>query len=338
MFIGGFAPTSPFFLCPLAGYTDLPFRRLVRRIGGLGLAYTELVNPQGLKAGSARSLEIVETGADDRPLVVQLYGTSTPDLCEAAVWAAERGSPIVDINMGCPVPKVAGKGGGSGILRCCPDAVALAEAVVKACPKPVTVKTRLGWEIGNLVAPELVRRFEDVGVAAVTIHGRFGEQKFSGKSDWDAIARVVEAAKTIPIIGNGDVKSADDAVRMMKQTGCHGVMIGRRALADPWIFRDAFSLWKTGALPPKPIRHERASMMAEHLQMLIDRHGERRGCVEFRTRISWWAKGLTPCPDLRRNGPRISSKAEFDALYEGLMKSLDEEKEADEELEVEAAA
>ena len=239
MLIGGFAPSSPFFLCPLAGYTDLPFRRLVRRIGGLGLAYTELVNPQGLKAGSARSLEIVETGADDRPLVVQLYGTSVPDLCEAAVWAAERGSPIVDINMGCPVPKVAGKGGGSGILRCCPDAVALAEAVVKACPKPVTVKTRLGWEFGNLVAPELVRRFEDVGVAAVTIHGRYGEQKFSGKSDWDAIARVVESAKSIPIIGNGDVKTADDAVRMMKQTGCQGVMIGRRALADPWIFRDA---------------------------------------------------------------------------------------------------
>lgn len=318
MLIGGFAPSSPFFLCPLAGYTDLPFRRLVRRIGGLGLAYTELVNPQGLKAGSARSLEIVETSADDRPLVVQLYGTSVPHLCDAAVWAAERGSPIVDINMGCPVPKVAGNGGGSGILRNCPDAVALAGAVVKACPKPVTVKTRLGWEMGNLVAPDLVRRFEDVGVAAVTIHGRYGEQKFSGKSDWDAIAKVVEAAKSIPVIGNGDVKSAEDAVRIMNHTGCQGVMIGRRALADPWIFRESLSLWRTGDLPPKPSRDERIGFMTEHLDMLIERHGERRGCVEFRTRISWWAKGLAPCPDLRRNGPRISSKAEFDALVAGL--------------------
>jgi tRNA-dihydrouridine synthase B len=336
MNIGGFEPTSPFFLCPLAGYTDLPFRRLVRRIGGLGLAYTELVNPQGLKAGSARSLEIVETDADDRPLVVQLYGTSVPDLCEAAAWAAERGSPIVDINMGCPVAKVAGRGGGSGILRCCPDAVALAEAVVKACPKPVTVKTRLGWETGNFVAADLVRRFEDVGVAAVTIHGRYGEQKFSGKSDWDAIARVVEAARGIPIIGNGDVKSADDALRLMRRTGCAGVMIGRRALADPWIFRDSLALWKTGELPPKPSRRERALLMAEHLQMLIDRHGERRGCVEFRTRISWWAKSLSPCPDLRRTGPKISSKAEFDLLLDDLLRTLDDA--AVEELEVEAAA
>jgi len=338
MRIGGFTPQSPFFLCPLAGYTDLPFRRIVRRIGGLGLAYTELVNPKGLKAGSPRSLEIVETDDDDRPLVVQLYGTSVPDLCEAAVWAAERGSPIVDINMGCPVPKVAGKGGGSGILRCCPDAVALAGAVVKACPTPVTVKTRLGWEMGNLVAPDLVRRFEDVGVAAVTIHGRYGEQKFSGKSDWDAITRVVEAAKNIPVIGNGDVRTADDAIRMMKHTGCAGVMIGRRALADPWIFRDAFAQWTTGEAPPKPMRHERAMMMAEHLQMLIDRHGERRGCVEFRTRISWWAKGLAPCPDLRRNGPRISSKAEFDALLNDLLRNLDEEITEEESLEIEAAA
>jgi len=336
MLIGGFAPSSPFFLCPLAGYTDLPFRRLVRKIGGLGLAYTELVNPQGLKSGSARSLEIVETSADDKPLVVQLYGTSVPHLCDAAVWAAERGSPIVDINMGCPVPKVAGKGGGSGILRCCPDAVALAAAVVQACPKPVTVKTRLGWEIGNLVAPELVRMLEDVGVAAVTIHGRFGEQRFSGQCDWDAIAKVVEAARSIPVIGNGDVKSAEDAVRMMNQTGCQGVMIGRRALIDPWIFRDAESLWRTGRTPMAPTRRERAAMMIEHLDMMIERLGEKRACIEFRTRITPWAKGLTPCPDLRRQGPRISSRAEFDALVDGLLATIDDSSPVAEEMEAAA--
>jgi nifR3 family TIM-barrel protein len=314
--IGGFVPESPFFLCPLAGFTDLSFRRMIRPLGGLGLAYTELVNPRGLQMGSARSLQIVETSDDDRPLAVQLYGTEPHELADAAVWAAERGAPVVDINMGCPAPKIAGKGGGSGILRHCPDAVSLAATVVKACPIPVTVKTRLGWFQGDLVAPELARQFEDVGVAAVTIHGRFGEQRFSGAADWSAIARVVEAVRRIPVIGNGDVRSPADALRLMSETGCAGVMIGRRALADPWIFRDACALWSGGSQPPAPTREERLERMLAHFGMMTERLGERRGVVEFRKRVSWWAKGLAPCPTLRRLGPTASTRAEFLAIVE----------------------
>lgn len=314
--IGTVRLASRFLLCPLAGFTDLTFRQVVRPQGGLGLAYTELVNPQGLKRQTPRSLEIVATAPDDEPLAVQLYGTSVEDLAEAAQWAAERGSPLVDINMGCPVPKVAGKGGGSGILRHCPDAVALAAAVVRACPRPVTVKTRLGWEVGNLVAPDLVRRLADVGVAAVTIHGRYGEQKFGGSADWDAIARVVDAHPGIPVIGNGDLRSAEQAVVRMAAAGCAGVMIGRRALSDPWIFRDADALDRTGRLPAPPTRLERLDLVCDHFERLRERHGERRAAVEFRKRMSWYAKTVGPCPTLRRGVPLASSAAEFHALVD----------------------
>jgi nifR3 family TIM-barrel protein len=321
--IGDRELSSPFLLCPLAGYTDLSFRQTVRPLGGLGWAYTELVNPRALMRGTPRSMQIVETAPDDRPLVVQLYGTDPDELAEAAVWAAERGSPAVDINMGCPVPKVAGKGGGSGLLRSCPDAVRLAETVVKACPAPVTVKTRLGWEIGNLVAPDLVRRFEDVGVAALTIHGRYGEQRFSGQCHWDGIACVVEAARRIPVFGNGDVRSPADALAMMKATGCAGVMIGRRALSDAWIFRDAESLWRTGELPPPPSRRERTLRMIAHFRRMCERLGERRAVIEFRKRIGWYVKTIGPAPNLRRRIPTISEVSEFDQLVGEFLEELD---------------
>jgi nifR3 family TIM-barrel protein len=321
--IGQFRLETPFLLCPLAGFTDLSFRQMIRPLGGLGMAYTELLSPKGLKSQSARSLQIAETAPDDQPLVVQLYGTDIDELCDAAVWAAERGSPLVDINMGCPVPKIAGKGGGSGLLRSCVNAVALAAAVVEKCPVPVTVKTRLGWELGNLVAPQLARALEDVGVAAVTIHGRFGEQKFSGSCDWSGIARVVEQVKKIPVIGNGDIRSAHDALAMMRETGCQGVMIGRHALANPWIFRQTEALLRTGIELAPPSRRERLDRMILHFRLMVDRLGSQRGVIEFRKRISWWAKCLAPCPNLRRLGPRIASPQDFYNLTEEYQSALE---------------
>ena len=217
--IGGVELATNLLLSPIAGYYDLAFRRHVRPFGGLGLASTELVNPTALRLKSERSMKIVETSADDQPLAIQIYGSDPDQLAEAAEWSAANGATIVDINMGCPVPKIAGRGGGSGLLRSCPDAVKLAERVVKACPVPVTVKTRLGWEMGNLVAPDLGRRLADVGVAALTIHGRYGEQAFKGSADLAGIRAVAAAVRSIPVFGNGDVKSAHDAKRMLEQTG-----------------------------------------------------------------------------------------------------------------------
>lgn len=328
MRIGSVKLASNLFLCPIAGYCDLAFRKIVRPLGGLAMAYTDLVSPKGLKRQTPRSLQIVKTDADDQPLGIQLYGSEAAELAEAAAWAAENGATIVDINMGCPVPKVAGKGGGSGLLRNCPNAVAIAAAVVKACPKPVTVKTRLGWFLGDLVAPELAKQFRDVGVAALTIHGRYGEQKFSGSVDLAGISAVVEAVPDMAVIGNGDVRSPTNAARMF-ETGCAGVMIGRRALADQWIFRDTAAYLATGAIPAPPTRKERTLKMIEHFRGMIAELGERRAVIEFRKRISWHVKTIGPCPKLRRAVPYIQEASEFDDLVGEFLNELDQSGDAD---------
>ncbi|MGL5094197.1 MAG: tRNA dihydrouridine synthase DusB [Planctomycetia bacterium] len=319
--IGGVALDGNLLLCPIAGYCDLSYRLIVRSIGGLALAYTDLVNPRGLMRQTSRSMQIVQTTPEDDPLSIQLYGSDAGELADAAVWAAERGSKVVDLNMGCPVPKVAGNGGGSGLLRNCPNAVALAAAVAKACPVPVTVKTRLGWEMGNLVAPDLVRRLEDVGVAAVTIHGRYGEQRFSGSVDLAGIRAVVAAARTIPVIGNGDVRSPRDVKHMFEETGCAGVMIGRRALADPWIFQAARAYLTDGVTPPGPDRLERTRKMIDHFENLLKFVGERTAVVQFRKRMTWYSKTIGPCPKLRRGVPLMQSSQEF---YDLVGEFLDE--------------
>lgn len=312
--IGDVELSSNLLLSPLAGYTDLSYRRIVRPLGGLGLAFTELVNPRGLKEGSRRSMQIVETAPDDDPLSIQLYGASPAELAEAAVWAAERGACTVDINFGCPVPKVAGKGGGSGVLRNCPDAVRIARTVAAACPVPVTVKTRLGWEIGNLVAPDLAKRLVDVGVAAITIHGRYGEQRFSGGVDFEGIRAVVEAAPSIPIFGNGDIRSPRDAKRMIDETGCAGVMIGRAAMGDLWIFRDTHQYLTTGSVPEPPTRLDRTRKMIEHFHAMVERDGPRRAVIEFRKRMAPYSKYIGPCPKLRRQIPLAQTVAEWEDL------------------------
>lgn len=322
MKIGNVELASNLLLCPIAGYCDLAYRLVVRPLGGLGLAFTDLVNPRGLKNQTARSMQIVRTCADDQPLGIQLYGTDPNELAEASVWCAENGATTVDINMGCPVPKVAGKGGGSGLLRCEQNAVAIARAVVRACPLPVTVKTRLGWERGNLVAPALAKQFQDVGVAAVTIHGRYGEQQFSGVVDREGIARVVEAVD-IPVIGNGDIRSPEDARSMIAFTGCAGVMIGRWALADPWIFRDTLA-HLLGEPAPSPVsRPDRLRLMVKHFENMIEYLGERRAVTQFRKRMSWYAKTLTPCPKLRRGIPTMNSTPEFYELVGEFARELD---------------
>lgn len=312
--IGSVELISNLLLSPLAGYTDLPYRRIVRPLGGLGLAFTELVNPRGIKEETRRSMQIVETSADDRPLCVQLYGTNAEELAEASVWAAERGSVTVDINFGCPVPKIAGKGGGSGILRNCADAVPIVQAVVRACPVPVTIKTRLGWEMGRLVAPDLAKRLEDVGVAGLTIHGRYGEQRFSGSVDLAGIRAVVQAVPNLPVFGNGDVDSPLTAKRMFDETGCAGIMIGRAALGDLWIFRDIHAFLTTGVVPEPPSRLERTHKMIEHFHAMVERDGPRRAVIQFRKRMAPYAKMIGPCPKLRRGIPLVNSVEEWEDL------------------------
>jgi nifR3 family TIM-barrel protein len=323
--IGSVEIDNNLLLSPLAGYTDLVYRCLIRPLGGIGLCFTEFVNPRGIINGSSRSIQLVETAPDDRPLTVQLFGTDADELADAAVWAAERGSVTVDINFGCPVPKVAGKGGGSGVLRHCPDAVRIARTVVNKCPCPVTVKTRLGWEMGDLVAPNLARQLEDVGVAALTIHGRYGMQKFAGSVDLDGIRAVVQAVKNIPVFGNGDIQTPHDAHRMIDQTGCAGVMIGRRALGDLWIFRDVHAYLTTGVVPPPPTRLERTRKMIEHFYAMVAHSGPERAVIDFRKRITPYTKFIGPCPSLRRGIPAAKSIGEWEDLVFAFVEEIERE-------------
>lgn len=290
--IGNLELATNVALSPLAGYADYPFRRSVRPLGGLGLATTELVSPRGLLRDSGRTRTIAHVAPDDAPLAVQFYGVEPDVMAEAARWAADHGAAAIDINMGCTVRKITRHGAGAALLKRPDDAVALCKRLVNAVTVPVTAKMRLGPTRGDLVAPELAARLRDVGCAAVTVHGRYADQKFASNVDLDAIRAVVQASAGIPVIGNGDIRAPDDARRMIETTGCAGVAIGRAALSDPWIFRDTHALLTTGRIPDPPSEDERAAFATNHFRLSIEANGERRACLQFRKWIPRYAKKI----------------------------------------------
>jgi tRNA-dihydrouridine synthase B len=293
--VGTLRLASRFNLAPLAGYTNLPFRLSVRELGGVGLCTTDLVNARAILEGIKKTLELLATAAGDRPLSVQIFGSKPDEMAAAARWLVDRGlADSIDINMGCPVRKVVKTGGGSSLLCDTTGAtVDLVRKVVEAVPVPVTVKMRLGWDDANLSAPFFAREFEKAGVAAVTVHGRTREQGFGGGVNHDGIRRVVEAVERIPVFGNGDVRTIADAARMIADTGCHGIAIGRGALADPWVFRRLANWVATGAPGPRAAYHERLAFMRLHLRRLVEWKGdEKYGCVQFRKVATWYTRAL----------------------------------------------
>ncbi len=293
--IGGVELASPLLLAPIAGHTDLAFRLLCRELGGVGLACTDLLNCHSVLREDPKALALAATNADDEPLCMQLYGNDEAPLPEAAQWAADHGARIVDINMGCPVDRIAKKTGGS-LLLCDPErTVRLAARIVEALRGtgvPVTAKVRLGWDESCIVAPRLARRLESVGVQAVTVHGRTTAQKFRGSVDLSGIASVVSAVEGIPVIGNGDVTEPEDVVRMMAATGCAGVMIGRGALRTPWLFRGAWDRLTTGETPAGLTVGEKLDVIERHLDLLLELAGERLAVRCLRQRISWYGKTM----------------------------------------------
>src|SRR5580765_8028545 len=236
---------SNLFLSPLAGYTNLPFRLVVREVGGVGLCTTDLVNARSLIEKRERAFKLIETRAADSPLAVQLFGSVPEEMRDAAVFLESRGVASIDINMGCPVKKVCKVGGGSAMMTELDKTGALVRMMVEAVKIPVTAKMRLGWDDENLTAPDLARTLEDVGVAAIFVHGRTREQGFGGTVNLAGIRAVVQAVKSIPVIGNGDIITPQAAKKMFDETGCAGVSIGRGAFYDPWIFRRALQYLKT---------------------------------------------------------------------------------------------
>jgi nifR3 family TIM-barrel protein len=309
---------SRYLLAPLAGYTNLPFRRVVRALGGLGLATTDLVNARALLVASRKTLELIATDPEDRPVAVQIYGANPIEMRDAAQWLENYGVSSVDINMGCPVHKVT-RGGGGSAMMCDRDAtVRLLRTVVEGVRIPVTVKMRLGWDDETLSAPMFARDFEQAGVAAVTIHGRTRDQGFAGNVNQAGIRAVVEAVERIPVIGNGDVRTVNDAERMLSDTGCAGIAIGRGALLNPWIFAQLSRWEETGDPGPSGGYNDRLDLMNRHFRFLVEQRGEHFACLTFRKMSTWYCRVLRAGWQMQQGMIRLGSVAEFAEMVDRL--------------------
>ncbi|HVY70065.1 MAG TPA: tRNA dihydrouridine synthase DusB [Verrucomicrobiae bacterium] len=311
MQFGSLTLKSNLFLSPLAGYTNLPFRLAIRELGGLDLATTDLVNARSLLEKNPKALKLIETCPADRPLAVQLFGSVPEEMRDAALYLESIGVSSVDINMGCPVRKVCRVGGGSAMMTELEKTSALVRGMVEAVKIPVTAKMRLGWDDENLTAPDLTRALEDAGVAAVFIHGRTREQGFSGTINLAGIRAVAQAARRIPVIGNGDVTTPQAAKKMFDETGCAGVSIGRGAFYNPWIFLHTRQFLSTGELPPEPSLDERVRVMCRHLDLMVEVFGEVHGCRMFRKIAPWYSKRFGPANVFNKRVVQVASRAEF---------------------------
>jgi tRNA-dihydrouridine synthase B len=316
--LGSLRLTSRYLLAPLAGYTNLPFRLVVRELVGVGMATTDLVNARALLQASRKTMELIASCPADRPLAVQIYGANPSEMRDAAQWLENYGVSSIDINMGCPVNKVTRSGGGSAMMCDRAATVHLVRAVVESVRIPVTVKMRLGWDDDNLNAPMFAREFEQAGVAAVTIHGRTRAQGFAGSVNLDAIRAVVEAVERIPIIGNGDVRTVADAAHMLRETGCTGIAIGRGALLNPWIFAQLKRWEETGNPGPSGGYDERLDVMERHFRYLVEQRGEHFACLTFRKVSTWYCRVLRAGHETQQRLIRLGSEAEFTELVERL--------------------
>lgn len=320
MLIGSLKLESNLFLSPLAGYTNLPFRLVVREIGGVGLCTTDLVNARSLIEKNPKAFKLIETNPADSPLAVQLFGAVPEEMRDAAVYLESIGVHSIDINMGCPVKKVCKVGGGSAMMTELEKTAALVRGMVNAVKIPVTVKMRLGWDDDNLTAPDLARTLEDVGVAAIFVHGRTREQGFGGTVNLAGIRKVVEAIKSIPVIGNGDIVTPQAAKKMFDETGCAGVSMGRGAFYDPWIFRRTLEYVQncqpggTGELPAEPSFEERVRVMRRHLDLMIEVFGEEMGCRMFRKVAPWYSKRFGPCHEFNKKVVQVRTRVEFEEV------------------------
>jgi nifR3 family TIM-barrel protein len=311
MRFGSLTLKSNLFLSPLAGYTNLPFRLVVREVGGVGLCTTDLVNARSLLEKNPKALKLIETRPADSPLAIQLFGSVPEEMRDAAIYLESLGVASIDINMGCPVKKVCQVGGGSAMMTELDKTAALVKDMVNAVKIPVTAKMRLGWDDDNLTAPGLARTLEDVGVAAIFVHGRTREQGFGGTVNLAGIRKVVEAVKTIPVIGNGDIITPPAAKKMFDETGCAGVSIGRGAFYNPWIFQHTLHFLASDELLPEPAFSERTRIMCRHLDLMIEVFGEELGCRMFRKVAPWYAKRFGPCHEFNKQVVQISTRTGF---------------------------
>lgn len=304
-------------LAPMAGVTDLPFRLLCKEQGA-DLICTEMVSAKGIMYNNKNTEDLLRINDRERPVSLQLFGADPDIISEQAKRIEERNFDILDINMGCPVPKVVNNGEGSALLNNIPLAAKIIEKTVKAIDKPVTVKFRKGFRENDMQAVALAKAAEEAGAAAVAVHGRTREQYYSGKADWDVIASVKRAV-SIPVIGNGDVVTPQDAQAMLTQTGCDGIMIGRAARGNPWIFYQIKEYLQRGKEIPKPSFRVVCEMILRHARMQTEWKGEKRGILEMRSHAAWYTAGYPHSAALRREMNDIETYQKLEELLKNWM-------------------
>ncbi len=322
MKIGNIDIPSRLALAPMAGVTDLAFRTICRRLGA-GYTVTEMVSAKALCYQDKKTLPLLKLGAGEHPAAVQLFGCDEEAMEQAAAKAVEyAGADVIDINMGCPVPKVCNNGEGSGLARDPEKAARVAAAVIRgAGGRPVTAKIRLGWDKGHLNYLELSRRLEDTGVSAIAVHGRTKVQMYSGRADWGAIRQVKEAL-SIPVIANGDVFSPQDAAELLKRTGADMAMIGRGCFGNPWLFQQCAAALEGKPIPPRPPLSQRCDTAVEQIELAAAQKGEHIACLEARKHYAWYLKGIPFAGYYKEQICKVETMEQLYKITEGIKRDL----------------